>query len=257
MQGATITFGDVAENGPGMEKIGEMAREGLMLPDLLGAKELFEACGCRCEVLDLVSEGRVEEACHGENAHQAQLLVIRGGVDALLAPAGAAALAAEQGALTPDTKALMRGKVKNKLARHNLCFADFRQDPDYEEGRGTVVDFAALPHLARVRAALPAFFGPKAENLPAEGNYYYDLSKCGIGFHGDAERRVVIALRIGAGFPLHYQWYLRHRPIGKRIAVDLGPGDMYAMSQKAVGTDWRKSSIPTLRHAAGAQKYLA
>lgn len=254
MQGITITFGDVAENGPGMEKIGEMAGEGLLLSDLQAAEVLFEGRGCPCEILDLVEEGRVEDV---DDVVPAQLLVVRGGVHALLAPAGdAAALAEEQGALAPDTKALMRGKVKNKRARHNLCFADFAQAPDYEEGRGTVIDFAVLPHLARARTALAHFFGPKAKDLPAEGNYYYDLSKCGIGFHGDAERRIVVALRLGGGFPLHYQWYLRHKPIGKRIAVDLGPGDLYAMSQKAVGTDWRKSSIPTLRHAAGAPKYL-
>ena len=33
-------------------------------------------------------------------------------------------------------------------------------------------------------------------------------------------------------------------------------GDMYIMEEKAVGNDWKKSSIFTLRHAAGAEKYL-
>ena len=28
--------------------------------------------------------------------------------------------------------------------------------------------------------------------LVAEANYYYDLEKCGIGYHGDAERRIVV-----------------------------------------------------------------
>ncbi len=28
------------------------------------------------------------------------------------------------------------------------------------------------------------------------------------------------------------------------------------LEEKAVGTDWRRSSIFTLRHAAGAEKYL-
>ena len=28
------------------------------------------------------------------------------------------------------------------------------------------------------------------------------------------------------------------------------------MSEKAVGNDWRKSSINTLRHAAGCEKYI-
>lgn len=33
-------------------------------------------------------------------------------------------------------------------------------------------------------------------------------------------------------------------------------GDIYVMSDKAVGYDWKKKTINTLRHAAGAEKYL-
>lgn len=32
-------------------------------------------------------------------------------------------------------------------------------------------------------------------------------------------------------------------------------GDLYIMSKKAVGTDWKKKIIPTLRHTAGNSKY--
>jgi hypothetical protein len=31
---------------------------------------------------------------------------------------------------------------------------------------------------------------------------------------------------------------------------------MYVMSEKAVGSDWKRSSILTLRHATGAKKFL-
>ena len=37
----------------------------------------------------------------------------------------------------------------------------------------------------------------------------------------------------------------------------LNTGDIYIMSEKAVGSDWRKSSMYTLRHAAGSNKYLS
>ena len=37
----------------------------------------------------------------------------------------------------------------------------------------------------------------------------------------------------------------------------LNTGDIYIMSEKAVGSDWRKSSMYTLRHAAGCNKYLS
>jgi hypothetical protein len=37
--------------------------------------------------------------------------------------------------------------------------------------------------------------------------------------------------------------------------LTLQAGDLYIMSDKATGNDWKKSSILTLRHAAGAAKY--
>ena len=257
----SLTFGDQAENGPGMEKIGAPRPAGLGEADLLRAKASLEAAGARCEILDLVAGGGVEGYGGDEGPEPALVLVVRGGVDALLGPGGARALAAEQAALPgrgmpPDSKALFRGAVKNKLARHNLCFGDYSQEPDYGAGKGRVVAFADVPGLARLRAGVEAHFGPKAGRLPAEGNYYYDPARCGIGFHGDSERRIVVAARLGPPTPLEFQWYLRSAPIGRRVRVALGPGDMYAMSEKAVGRDWRRPSTPTLRHAAGAPKYL-
>lgn len=97
--------------------------------------------------------------------------------------------------------------------------------------------------------------GPKAKTLACEGNYYYDVSKCGIGFHGDSERKRVIGLRLGASIPLHYQWFQKSVPIGQRYIVELDHGDLYIMSEKAVGQDWLLRSKLTLRHAAGSKTY--
>ena len=41
--------------------------------------------------------------------------------------------------------------------------------------------------------------------------------------------------------------------MGTRLEVTLHHGDMYFMSHKAVGNDWLKKSIFTLRHAAGEE----
>lgn len=93
----------------------------------------------------------------------------------------------------------------------------------------------------------------------AEGNLYHDggVKTTGLGYHGDAERRMVIAIRTGNNsMPLHYQWFYRSKPMGKNFSVLISPGDFYAMSEKAVGTDWKKKSILTLRHASGAAKYV-
>ena len=97
----------------------------------------------------------------------------------------------------------------------------------------------------------------KADNLVCEGNKYNNKKKCGIGYHGDTERRKVIAIRLGASMPMCWQWFHRHKPIGESYKFILNAGDLYIMSEKAVGYDWKKSSEYTLRHSAGAEKYIS
>lgn len=151
--------------------------------------------------------------------------------------------------------AFMYGRVVNKHARWNVCISDYEQEPAYEDGKGRVVNFNNLPITKAIREKLPEYLVNKTVNLNAEGNYYYDTSKCGIGMHGDFERKIVVAVRLGESIPLHYQWFLRNEPIGERCILNLNHGDIYVMSSKSVGWDWKSSSFPTLRHAAGCEKF--
>ena len=48
----------------------------------------------------------------------------------------------------------------------------------------------------------------------------------------------MIAIRLGAKMKLHYQWFLKLLPIGKREEILLEHGDMYVMGDKTAGTDW-------------------
>jgi hypothetical protein len=188
---------------------------------------------------------------------KAAVLIIRNGLSILLGPEGPDALRAEQEPLEKDKKAFMYGRVVNKKARWNLCFAEEGHEPAYEEGKGRVVSYRDVPLLAKLMAALPAWFGEKAHDLKGEGNYYYDPKICGIGYHGDTERRKVIATRLGASMSLHFQGYKYGIPSGPHHEVALGHGDMYMMSEKAVGTDWKSSSILTFRHAAGCATFTS
>lgn len=246
----TITFGDVAENHVRMQKIGKMAECGISYEELKKTKENFEENKFKCELIDL-STGLVntEESYNGGDAY---ILVVREGLKAFCDPDN---LFKEQRELNWDTKAKMYNKVVNKNARYNLCFADKSQEPDYENGKGRIVNFDKLTFLSTVRTILPKFLGDKCNNLMGEGNRYYDSNKCGIGFHGDAERRIVIAIRLGESMPLDYFWWKNSKCIGERIELKLNHGDMYIMSDKATGYDWKKKKILTLRHAAGAKKY--
>lgn len=250
MQTFTLTFGDVAENHAGMQKIGKEAEQGLTFEELQTALIWFSAKGCNCELYEL--NQLLSDGFEGEKAH---FLIIRNGLSALT-QATSSELFEEQQQLDKDTKAFMYGRVVNKKARHNLCFGPESSEPNYQQGQGRIVSFGEVPLLSQVRNSLTQPFGQKAQNLMIEGNYYYDIRKCFIGFHGDSERKIVIGLRLGQPFPLHFQWYGGGQKIGQRVEFCLNDGDVYAMSSKTVGSDWKKKKILTLRHAAGNTKSL-
>jgi alkylated DNA repair dioxygenase AlkB len=246
----TITFGGQVENHVGMEKIGKISENGFTIKELELAKKEFECQNCECELIDL-TENLPEK--YNRKKYPAAILIIRNGVKLFTNPDK---LYEEQSNLDWDKKAVQYKKVVNKHARWNLCFADFNQEPDYEISKGRVVNFEKLPFLSEIRNYLHSYLGEKADSLLAEGNYYYDLKRCYIGWHGDAERRIVIALRLGAPMSLHYQWHYKSDQIGSKIDLMLNHGDIYIMSEKATGQDWGKKIIPTLRHSAGCEKYL-
>jgi hypothetical protein len=225
----TITFGDQAENHAKMQIIGKMATSGFTLEDLHRARDWFASKGIVTELhhLNLLAPETVV------GTEPAYFLVARGGLRALC---DVDAFYQEQAGLEKDTKAFMYGRVVNKKARHNLCFDSVAQEPDYEGKRGRIVAFDSVPLLKLVRSALPDIIGEKADSLVAEGNYYYELDKCGIGWH--------------------FHWFKKFLPVGEELKLVLHHGDIYFMSEKTVGTDWKKSSIYTLRHAAGAKKFL-
>ena len=249
----SLTFGDVAENHRGMQKIGTLSNSGFNLDDINNMKTWFEGKGCVCEITILHS--LLDERLQKDN--EAYLLVVKNAVNALLDNEnGKDDLFNEQDELEKDTKAFMYGRVVNKHARHNLCFGELHQEPNYEKGMGTVYAFDEVPHLKQIRYKLGEIIGEKGVNLQAEGNYYYDVKKCGIGFHGDTERKKVIAFRLGAKIPLCYAWYHNHNAISDIVTIDnLEHGDMYVMSEKTTGFDWKSKTKYTLRHSAGCKKY--
>ncbi len=252
---STITFGDVAENHARMQQVGKLAEKGFSYEEIIRADDWFKSRGCYTEIIEL--NNYLPDEARNVDSNKAYVLVIKNAVNSILERVdGADVLMDEQKKLEKDTKAFMYGRVVNKHARHNLCFGEKDQEPDYEKGMGRIYAFDKLPHLKMIREKLYDILGESANGLQAEGNYYYDVSKCGIGFHGDSERRKVVAVRLGATIPLHYVWYKNSEPVSEQIKIlNLEHGDMYIMSDKAVGNDWKKKTIYTLRHAAGCEKF--
>jgi hypothetical protein len=242
----TITYGDVAENHARMQKIGDLHDRGYSIEMLNALQSKLEGYGLTTQMVNLNDD-------RDDSFEEASVLVIRKGAQFILGEEDTQGLVGENDALTMDKQALMRGKVVNKHARWNLCFAEEDQEPDYQDGKGRVVSWRRLPRMSRIRQVISEW--TEDVLLNGEANYYYDISKCGIGFHGDAERRKVFAVRMGQSMPLYFKWFQNSEPLGEPIEIQLHDGDMYIMSEKAVGFDWLKKKTPTLRHATGCAKY--
>lgn len=228
----TLTFGEQAENHVGMEIVGDgLSERGYSV--------------CELELLCDVYDGKMYDLGDG-----AKVLVIEGGVEKLLGEGSHLSLYEELRSCDWDKKAFMYGRVVNKKARWNLIFGEEGRAPDYENKKGRVVGF--WDNLKRLYVEICEMMGEK--ELRVEGNYYYDLKRCGIGFHGDSERRKVVGVRLGGDEDLVFQWFYKGEEIGEKISIPLRGGDVYVMSEKATGTDWKLKNIKTLRHAVG-EKY--
>ena len=266
----TITFSEVVENHPPpCEQIGEMAKEGegFSVGELMNASKIITALIKDTNLNEKIQveyhnlSDLLDDTDYEGEGDEAGLLVIKNGLEFL--DINSDQLFDEVSVLKVDKIQPGRGNgvLVNSKARFNLCFADYSQQPNYKDNKYRIVNFENVEISNKLRTNLPKLFNEmgnykKAQNLFAEGNYYYNMENCGIGWHGDAERRKVIGVRLGVTMPLAYQWFINSQPIGKFFKIDLNHGDIYIMSEKTVGTDWKNTSKLTLRHSAGCDKYL-
>jgi len=275
-----ITNGEQGENHAGMQMIGKgLADNGYTLKDALKFKEKFESMGGTAILYDLKEEclGERKDECKEE----AYVLKFQAGVNVLLwnkiekevekackknviikeklfEKYNAEKLFEEQFTFEWDKKYwdTRRSKVLNKNARWNVCYGKKAQEPDYENKKGTVIAYSQCKVMRAWRKELLILIEEFDEDFVAEGNLYYNVLKTGIGFHGDAERRKVVAGNFcdeGVIRELNYIAYLKSERIGKRFRMKLKNGDMYIMIGAAAGTDWKKRNKITFRHAAGVE----
>ena len=281
----SLTCAPGGENNRGMEIIGRMPikGEGFTANDIDGLSNYFgEIIGNeKCLLLNLNKSSLDEKIMELDSENQARVLVLRdwgnninkGWTKKVFCELASRRWDAEY--LDPNkyrkeivngVEVKIRGRRMNKRARTNLCFvADREQTPAVFEGKGSIYDLLKMEYLNKgvellkkqIKEGLLKI-GSKTKVIinVVEGNRYYDLKKTGIGFHGDTERVVVICISIGCNnYPMRWQWFKDGMPVGKSIDVSLNNGDVYIMSEKAVGSDWKLKSKWTLRHSAGANKY--
>ncbi len=246
----SLTFSASVENHKGMEIIstpGMNIHEGFSVEECKALAAKYSHCSEYICLNDLLPANTPNK----DKIEEAGVVIFRNGCKEILGIDPEECMK-EQLGLKWDKKAFMYGRVVDKKARWNLCYADFSQAPDYEGKKGTVVDFKDLPMLSKVRKAIGDSFGKNFENLYAEGNYYYDLDKTYISFHNDLERCKIVCVKLGDDMPLYFRWYYKSEYVeNTQIEINFKHGDIYLMSEKAVGHDGRKKNIYTLRHAAG------
>ena len=120
----------------------------------------------------------------------------------------------------------------------------------------TVKAFGELPLLSMIREDLGKL-SSKTVGLNAEGNQYYG-PKSNINYHGDQERKIIICLCLGKSTELVYQCRFPEEDaaIKQRLAatLTLNHGDIYFMSEKAGGYDWKfgRNQWPEPRFVHGA-----
>ena len=285
----SLTCAPGGENHAGMEIIGinPVKGEGLTAFDMEGLqpylKNLEDVNADKVILLNLNEMSNVGIIKEKEVDDQARVLILKDWVQDVIGSEATENIYEEIAADAWDAEYLdpnkyrteivdgvetrIRGKRMNKLARTNLCYVqDREQEPAVFEGKGRIVDLKKKNVLNQAVDKLKQQISDglvsigsktKVEINVVEGNRYYNLKKTGIGFHGDTERVIVICITIGGGgdYPMRWQWFKDGMPIGKHIDIKLNDGDVYIMSEKAVGSDWKLSSLYTLRHSAGAEKY--
>lgn len=263
----TFTFCESGENHVGNQIVGQSVENGFTIKDLY---LFFESAIKKEKTVEFyhLNEGiydteenkeenenvrlsPLEKGCVVDDAY---LLIVRDFVD------NQEEVFEQLKKLKWDTKYYdtRRKRVLNKHARSNNIIASFSQKAKYEEGKGTVIESSKVPGIHNIMNKLGEWGGDNFKSLIAEGNNYTNRNKNGIGYHGDAERKKVVGIRFGldkVSNPIHFQWYHKHKRVGKNMKFDLFPGDLYIMSEKAVGSDFKKSSLFTLRHATGSAKY--
>ena len=253
----TLTFCETVENHVGMEQIGEGVEHGFSVKDL---QNVAKATGGKVHMLSSMVEG----------AEDAAILVIKGGVNILTGDKKSAdKILGELLELKWDDKyyCVRTKKVKRKIARNNVNFADKSQAADFAAGKGTVVDFASVPEVAALRDRIQELVNINHKTpfrVLAEGNFYDNTHSGkkkdakGIGWHGDTERCNVIGVRFGDAMCLKLAWFQWSKQVTDPFEFDFKHGDVYVLSEKAVGYDWRytKGGIMTLRHCAGVGSFV-
>ena len=252
----SLTVGNGGENHTGMEFLGNLRKkgQGWDVDRLLYAKDILESIFDKNVELFNLNEECLQgvNIPKGSKPKDAYLMVVRN----FLSENVHKNMIKELGSYEWDRKYwdTRRQKVLNKLARANVCYGKEGRAANYAEGKGTIIGFDKSPLVGNLLKVVEILMQDKG--LIVEGNQYDNVSKNGIGPHGDTERVCVSCLRVGESMPMKFGMFWNCKLRGKPFETVINGGDLYFMSEEAVGAEWKSRSKWIWRHCAGAPKYL-
>lgn len=145
------------------------------------------------------------------------------------------------------------GRTVRAKSRNISYVSNFSAPEDPDTNAPSVTDWQDLPYCRQVQQFVNGVLSD-TEAEHAVAIRYEDYRRCGIRWHGDAERSKTLVARLGPNskhHPFYLMWYKNNIPISDPFPILLEHGDVCIPSHKAVGSDFKRSSIPTLRHATG------
>lgn len=193
----------------------------------------------------------------------ASILVLHGGVDLLVGEGHYQKLLQEMESQEPDKKHRSKGVISKRRQYHALSFSNFSQPTDYENQSCRVINFEEVPNLLALRRQLQDLIG-ELPYLTCDALYYFDLDNKHVGYRtgGCRYRKIEIGVRLGEPMKIKFHWCYNFRPDGTDpMVIEVNPGDIYFLSEKAVGTEHfhktkNKKEIYTLIHSAGTDLFL-
>ena len=195
---------------------------------------------------------------------KACILVIKNGIELLMESTDAAKLYKEQEQVRYDGRFFDKNKVKVRRAHKTMLFATEGRNASDDYTQPSVTAFSEVPLANKIRTSFQTLLGDRAADLNVNGTKYhtsvYEKGDDGksmknpsnMGWHGNDNCKIVVGVCLGASASLSFIWRLpgsQKNLTDTRVTIPLTHGDVYVLSEKAIGYDYKSSSLLRCLHS--------
>ena len=190
----------------GKQILGQSSKYELTFEDLNSSLHKWKEIDCETELIKLHDylPGDIEVT----DDMMAYILIIRNGINNMLPNKKqehpySNLLFKEQDTLTLNTSIV--NKDNKCESKYNMIFGTQDQISQLNNNNNYIHKWNKIPLLEKFNNKLKHFLNKKIENLKVETNYYHDIEKCGLKYHGNTNNRnIQINLQLGASMNLDF-----------------------------------------------------